>query len=291
MTLIIILLACLFYRFLGFPVSWWRLWVKGLHAYFVFLDHKLAKYPLWHGPTGVVLYFVSWLLLLGGVYFFVESLAGGLSVYAFQWLILIACLNPPHLARLFEDYFHAALLVDQEKMARDSSALQEGAVVVQENESGRFTVQFVLWESCRRLFAVLFWFIVLDVYGALLYSLVRDLRLTLADAEGGFFSSLQDLEALMNWPVVRLLAVCCALSGHLVAALEAWRNTSSKGLYDSEALLCEIGTAAMRNDAAALTAGDQEDSDTLMDALALMYRVLIIWLVVIAIAVCAVLMS
>lgn len=277
MTLIIILCACFFDRFLGWPIVLWRLRVRVLSMCLGSCERLLGDWGLFRGPAGVVLYCAPFLLLCALVLLLVEQLLGRNFVYILQWLILVAGLGPQNLVRLFGDYFHVGLLADQERIDASRRRLLEGAAPGTGQEPDR---QFVLRESSRRLFAVLFWFIVLDVYGVVLYALVRDLGQGIATREeDGFRSSLDDLQALLDWPVVRLMALGSALMGDFAAVLAAWRGVERMWGLDANAVILSrvFGATSGSGESDAGPAGQ----DAVIAGLELTRRVLLVWLVVI----------
>lgn len=290
MTLIIILCACFFDRFLGWPMVLWRLRVRLLSSCLGGFERLLGGWGLFRGPTGVVLYCAPFLLLCALVFFLVERFLGQYPAHVLQWLILIAGLGPQNLVRLFGEYFHAGLLADQERIDAGRRRLLEGAGP---GAGPAPDGPFVLRESGRRLFSVLFWFVVLDVYGVLLYALARDLGHGLASREEeGFRSALGDLQVLLDWPVVRLMALGSALAGDFTAALTAWRGVERMwGLGANEAILSRVFGASLGSgpgggpgggESGKPKKGKPEGQEAVTASLDLTRRVLLVWLVVIA---------
>ncbi len=133
-------------------------------------------------------------------------------------------------------------------------------------------------EANRRVFGIIFWYVVLGPVGAVFY------RATTLSAESVSTSSLpaRTVEAILNWLPVRIFTFLFALGGHFSQVLATWRRKAWQGLESNDAMLIDCGVAAL---------GDEEVNQTLAKgvaerhALSLLDRVFVIVLVVVAIGV------
>ena len=151
--------------------------------------------------------------------------------------------------------------------------------------------------ALRRWFAPLLWFLVLGPAGALLYRLVE--RAALADAgllpvenAGGTRTLLRWLE----WPVAQLMALALALAGNFDRVFRAWRGAGGDRWQADNAFLEACARAAVRGELAEeaddyLREGqpvpDTGDLVELRDAMSLVWRMLLLWLALLALLVIA----
>jgi membrane protein required for beta-lactamase induction len=141
----------------------------------------------------------------------------------------------------------------------------------------------VLLRAHEHIFAVIFWFIVLGMTGALLYALLLRMHEKNIDVHGAFASSVRDLHDIMMWPSARLLALGFALGGSLVDALDGWRSVSGHTLDCSEDIIYMSGLGAIQYQPEQTTEDDsfREDFASLMQGLqAMINRTLVVWLTV-----------
>lgn len=98
-----------------------------------------------------------------------------------------------------------------------------------------------------RIFAVIFWFIILGPGGAILYRLVNLLSpgSTIASSDYALANAARHAQALLDWVPIRIFTFLFALSGHFVQVLETWRKYVSFGLTNNETMLTECGIAAL----------------------------------------------
>ena len=146
-----------------------------------------------------------------------------------------------------------------------------------------------------RWFGPLFWFLVLGPVGALGYRLVAlaaqgEARRRLGEAQGGMAATLL---GVLDWPVAQLMTLTLALAADFDAVIVAWRQWHADGLRLGLGHL----EAAARASVAVELAEDALDADDgpaqapalleLRDAMSLAWRVLVIWLGVMALFVVA----
>jgi len=140
----------------------------------------------------------------------------------------------------------------------------------------------VLVDANDRLFAVLFWFILLGPLGAVMYRSAAVLQQQRSDDGGQFADNVAWLHAVLVWLPARLLALTYALSGHFDAAIEGWREVHDEhpqGSEGSEQVLAVTGMGAL-----GLRDEDFEEAGkpAVRAAMRLVWRTLTIWLVIIA---------
>lgn len=164
-------------------------------------------------------------------------------------------------------------------------------------ETGAAMAALVGRAAQRRWFGPLLWFIVLGTFGAVLY------RLAQLAAEDGIESlpeaqqiAARRLLAILDWPVAHLMALGMAIATDFDAVARIWRGRArSAGTWFAfdPALVAATTAAAVKADLESEDATSADDFDdglmddrgvVLRDALAVVWRVLIVWLAFMALA-------
>ena len=165
---------------------------------------------------------------------------------------------------------------------------------------GAALVEAVFRNALQRWFGVLFWFCLLGPFGALLYRL--SVQAAQQDAGALPPDTLQGariLLAVLEWPVAQLVTLSLALVGNFDSVAGAWREPGAFGLHG--ALLANAARASVRCEIAEEVADYTESGipastalveafgelPELRDAISLAWRVLVLWLALIALVVIA----
>ena len=230
-------------------------------------------------------------LLLGDALFgFVYLL---LSVF-----VLFFSLGPHDIGEEVDEYCKAIEDGDNERVQETAKAIIESDVPEDTLERIQRVEEAICVQANNRLFAVIFWFIVLPVgpLGAWTYrvtDLVRRRAVFAAerdDVENGNSERLREAATLLHgwlaWIPARLTAIGYAAAGNFDTAIGAWRapgeQASDTPSEYNEHLLARVGTAA-------LALGDDPNEDLVSRGVRgataanqLVFRLLLIWAVVIA---------
>ena len=216
-------------------------------------------------------------------------------------VVLFFSLGPKDIGEDVDDYCAALKSEDEEKIRQTAKAIVESDVPSDALERCERVESAVVVQANNRLFAVIFWFVLLGPLGvgplgAWAYR-VTDLirRRTVFNAsrdEGGLsrraMDAAESLHGWLAWIPARLTAIGYATAGHFDAALAAWRSMGSsadRGAFDhegSERLLAKVGVAAL---ALQNVDGQSVTERGVAGATAanrLVFRLLLIWAVVIA---------
>lgn len=249
-------------------------------ALFYWLEKRFAQYKIWDGTFGLLIVLS---IALSGLF---------LALYLFEssWilktvislLILIYCLAPKHLDSRLDDYINA---LDEDDAASVASLTEEliNDTVINENDSNEVAViKSALVESHKRTFAVIFWFLILGVVGALLYRLVNELDDELNEIRSGFSDSTKILINILEWPSSRLMIFGLALAGHLVDALPGWGKSEHLSLEVNNQVLTNAGIGALQYTPYIKSSG-KEKSYWISELKSLLNRTLIIWLAILGI--------
>jgi AmpE protein len=207
-------------------------------------------------------------------------------------VVLFFSLGPKDIGEDVQEYCHAIESDDAGQIAATAKAITEADVPDDVAERTRVVEQSVCVQANNRLFAVVFWFVLLGPVGAWGYR-VTDLvrRRAVFNAlrdevpcDAALIEASETLHGLLAWIPARLTAIGYAMSGSFDGALTAWRqrdDTPSSSHEQSEQLLARVGTGA-------LALQDRDDESLAERAIrgatsanSLVYRQLFIWAAVI----------
>ncbi len=172
-------------------------------------------------------------------------------------IVLFFSLGPKDIGEDVIEYCHAVESDDAERIAETARSLAERDVPDDPEERTRLVEESVCIQANNRLFAVVFWFVLLGPVGAWAYR-VTDLirrravfRALRDEGSGNDFvvEAAELLHALVAWIPARLTAIGYAMAGTFDSALSAWRHVHSEDrlpLHEqSERLLAQVGVGAL----------------------------------------------
>ncbi len=228
----------------------------------------------------------------------------GIALYGFPYMILAIIvlffsLGPKDIGEEVSEYCRAIEADDDERIQITAKALLEKEVPADPMECVRQVEAAVFVQANNRLFAVIFWFVLLGPYGPLgawayrVTDLIRR-RAAFNALRGGddgeavqqIAVTVSRLHGWLAWIPARLTVLGYALAGNFDGAIAAWRGGDSGKAgspgEQNENLLARVGTAAM--------AVVREDGESVHDrgirgataATGLVLRLLGIWAFVIA---------
>ena len=244
----------------------------------------------WPNKAGLLLAVGLPLLLVGGAQYLLQDIAYGLPAFFFALLALLYTWGPRDLNLDVE-----AVIEAREPEARRAAAaalFPEGGAPACE---GPALVEAVFRCALWRWFGVLFWFMVAGAVGAIGYRLISlcaqgEARRSLPEGQRGVATVTL---ALLNWPVAQLMTFGLALAADFDRVLSAWRDWHAEGVRLDMGFL---GAAARASVAIELAEEDAYAVDgpaqapgllELRDAMSLVWRVLLLWLGVLALFVLA----
>ena len=240
MTLITVLISLVLERFVGYldefrQLDWFRQYGEWLHR---------RVGALAEGVTGVVLILIGPALVVWGVAGLLDDVMLGLLEISFGVVVLIYCLGPRDLHQEVEAYMEAGAVEDEERLKTSAERIIGGPPPEDRVERLRAVVGSIFVEANSRIFAVLFWFVVLGPLGAVVYRLSHELVNNAAEDSSLQRAALAWL-ALADWFPARLTALFYALTGHFESTLPILRRYLVTSLADlpasNAALLRESG--------------------------------------------------
>ena len=270
--------------------GWYDAWLRWLNAQF-------PEDSFWRGRYGITLALVVPLLAVGLMQLALDQPLMGFVGLLFDIVVLFYCWGPRDL-----DLDVAAILDAPDTATRRTAAAQlwppNGTVRL----DGGSLIEAVFRNALRRWFGVLFWFWVFGPFGALLYRLSvlaaeRDEDMLPSDTATGARTWL----ALVEWPATQLMTLSLALVGNFDAVVGVWRDMGKASLLLNNGLLETAARASVRSEIAE-EVGDYAETGIstetalievfgelpeLRDAISLAWRILILWLAIIAMFVIA----
>ena len=271
--------------------GWFGSWLRWLSAQF-------PEGSAWRSRYGIAIALVLPLLVVGLFQVALDQPLWGFVGLLFDVAVLFYCWGPRDL-----DLDVAAVLDAPDPASRNRAAARLFPDAAAVRLDGGSLVEAVFRNALRRWFGVLFWFWVLGPIGAVLYRL-STLAVDHADdgtLPHGTASGASTLRATLEWPVTQLMTLALALVGNFDSVVGAWRERGSASFQLHNTLLGAAARASVRSDineevadyaesgvssATAMTEVFGELPE-LRDAMNLVWRILVLWLAIIALFVIA----
>ncbi len=252
------------------------------------------RFPEWLSLVPVSILAVALVLPVSLVRFGLGDTLYGFPYLIFAIIVLFFSLGPKDIGEDVDEYCEAVEKDDLERIRVTAKALTEADLPDDPVERTRLVEESVCIQANNRLFAVIFWFVLLGPLGAWAYRVTDLIR------RRAVFKALREdkpdgaprtvaaatLHGWLAWIPARLTAIGFAMAGSFDGALSAWRSIddvpASTSQGQSERLLARVGTGAL---ALQDIDGESEADRGVRGATAangLVYRLLFIWAAVIA---------
>ncbi len=244
----------------------------------------------WPNRVGLLIAVGLPLLAVGAAQFLIDDLWYGLPAFAFALLALLYTWGPRDLSLDVEEVIEAR--GPEARRAAAVALFPDGGEPVVE---GPTLVAAVFRCALWRWFGVLFWFLVAGAVGALGYRLISlcaqgEARRSLPEGQRGLARTSL---AVLNWPVAQLMTFALALAADFDRVLSAWRDWHAQGVrlepgFLDAAARASVASELAEEDAYAVDGPAQApDLLELRDAMSLVWRILLLWLGVLAMLVLA----
>ena len=273
--------------------DWFIRWLEWLAA-------QLGDNASWRGAGGMLFAIGPPLLLVALLQIALRGDFYGFPAFAFALVALFYAWGPRDLDHDVEAVVNAA-----DPAARREAAARLFPEQVEPVLDGGSLVEAVFRCALWRWFGVLFWFLLLGAFGALLYRLVSlcaqgEAQKRLPD---GASQAARTVLAFLDWPVAQLMTLSLALVGNFDSVFQAWKGAGGAGYTGDTRFLAAAARASVRSELAE-EALDEIDTEyvadggmavargvpglpELRDAMSLVWRILLLWLAVLALFVIA----
>jgi len=259
--------------------AWFGDWNRWLQAH-------VGASGLWRSRWGGLLSVGIPAVLAGIAAVSLRGIGLGLPLFALAVVALFYAWGPQDLDLDVDRVVHAE---GPEPRRRAAAQIHPGAGL---NWDAPSLVEAVFRAALSRWFGVLLWFLLLGPMGALGYRLTvlgaRDEALPQAQRDG-----LGGVRMILDWPAAQLMTLALALVANFDTVLAAWREWQRDGLRLDLGFLFAAARASV-NCELAIEAADADEpaseSPTLLalrDAMSLVWRILLVWLAILALFVLA----
>ena len=265
--------------------GWFEGWLRGDF-------NPFASSSTWAGRHGGWWSIGVPVALLALLQFLLWGQAYGFPSFLLATLLLFYCWGPRDLDADIGAVTHAA---DRDARVQALQEIPNDPPVPPLGLDGRTLVDTVFRAALTRWFGVLFWFLLLGAAGALLYRLVQLVAQTEAFRSAlprAHADALRELQVLLDWPAAQMMTLSMALAADFDAVAQSWRDFHH-GIGQGY-LVRDIGFLF----AAARASVDAEDEDLddeaanttllpLHQSQSLIWRILVVWMAVLALLVLA----
>lgn len=275
MVFIAILFCLALQRFAGFggwtQLSWFDSYLKQLNPWLIKLNEWLA----------ILLVITPILALLVVLHFLFVWRLFGLLDLVFATFVLFFCIDARNLKIQLATYF-TSLEKNNTPAAIDATTNFTGNTSPNNTEEMyRAITKAILLKSFEQLFAGLFWFMIFGIYGVVCYSLIVSIsqRALNIDANyAGIVTLATRIQLILDWLPSRLVGISYALAGNFNKGFDYCRKNLWLNLAETRKFSVNAGLAALNVETnnGKITLTENHEALDLID------RVLVVWLVALA---------
>ncbi len=241
-------------------------------------------------------------LVLALIYAIVGHWFFGLTGLVLSLFVLVYCLGPRSLVTEFKAYLAAKDKGDKDAAHHLGEQLAEEVVPNNGAALTRAVTRALFIQAHDRLFAVVFWFSIFGIWGAVIYRMVALLRncdmahISKKDDDeipvvdnGRVAVAAQKIKTILDWVPVRVVSLMFMLVGNFIAVLPISLGHLKSGVNANEQVITDSGMAALgisTDEDTSDTASEASASDDVQDenqqAMSLIERAMVAWVVIIA---------
>ncbi len=237
-----------------------------------------SKLPdlLSQNPSSIVILLLPVMLLVTLIQSWIDTQLYSLLDVIFGLTIFAFSLGPLELNRLVDSYLQAREQGDEQTAREEACAIMIGEASADPDQQTVEVIRGILHSANDRIFAVIFWFVLLGPLGALLYRLSSHTQYTGSNAT--LAKAARRLQAIMAWVPAHLTAMAYALTGNYEGArLEFSNKNKQENLSD-----CNFHTLITAGQGALKDCDPGAEATCIHSAQSLVQRSLIVWLAIIS---------
>lgn len=274
MTFIITLISLVIERFFHWnQVRQWRWFMRYQHG---LSRSRINNWPFW---LLIILSILPFMVIVGVINLILDNWLYGILKLLFGVAVLMYCLGP---SNLWVQVFGCINELYKEDPTSAIERVNVSFGIGHPENSQAFHQAFTraIFEAAnRRVFAVVFWFVILGPVGAVMY---RSIELMSSESPLGLSSLALRFLRILDWLPVRVLSIIFALMGHFTSVYALWKRKVFKGPETNTALLTDCGIAALAMQEGSLL---PEDGSAEKETIHLLDRAFVTSLVILAIIV------
>jgi len=261
--------------------AWYGAWLR-------WLGERSGGAGVWQARYGIALAMVPVLLVVALLQWMLDGPLYGLPGLLFDIAVLVYAWGPRDL-----DVDVEAVIDAHDAPARRTAIARLGLTGEAAALDGPALVEAVFVNALQRWFGVLFWFLLLGPVGAVLY------RLSVLATQDEWASILPEenrlgaraVKTALDWPVAQLMTLAMALVGNFDTVFTAWReaggtrfrlDTGFLGYAARASVRCELAEEAEEYAEEGMVQAMRELPE-LRDAMSLVWRILLLWLALLAV--------
>jgi len=260
--------------------TWYRAWLE-------WLTRNTGQGAAWQGRYGIALALVPVLLVVAILQWLLDGPVYGLVGLLFDIAVLVYAWGPRDL-----DVDVEAVIDAHDPPTRRAAIARLGLAGEAAALDGPALVEAVFRNALERWFGVLFWFLLLGPVGAMLYRLaVLAAQDAWADLPPANRTGVRALKSVLEWPVAQLMTLAMALVGNFDTVFSTWREAGGARFGLDAAFLGSAARASVRCELAEEAEEYAEEGmvqamrelPELRDAMSLVWRILLLWLALLAV--------
>ncbi len=283
MILISILFCLALQRFANiggwFQTSWFEAYLRQLSPWLTKLDEKLA----------LLLIIAPILLVFVLLHFTFKWHFFGLLDLIISTAVLLFCIDARDFKSKLQPYFDSLDKADNQGATNAAASFINDDSLSDMGDIARAVSKTILLKSFEQIFAGLFWFIIFGIYGVIPYfslTLVRQHALKVNPNYVELAKLAAQAQSILEWLPSRLLGLSYALVGNFNKGFGYCSKYLLTGLSEVKKFVVESGLAALGASPNIKDANHNE----VQDALDIINRALIVWLIGIALVLIGILL-
>lgn len=206
----------------------------------------------------------------------------GILYFLYGVFILLLCLDIQDMKKELADYFSAMSNEDLVSAQVEAEKFLGHSVHQAKSEMSRTVTEAIFTKSLANIFAVIFWFILLGPFGAVLYYATVAIANHACRPEFGYpetYFAADYFKEILDWLPVRFVTLTYALIGHFGPVFNLWIDRLGGGLSENRQFIIDAGLTALHVDLEPSPATVVENQQ----ALNLTTRTLWTWIIIIGV--------